>query len=285
MVEFSSSTAPTPPKYGRAAFFNIYNLSLLGGALACAGLTQNWFLGLATAGLELVWMLVGPESHAFRRWVDRQRRAKWDAEAKKRLDQAIDSLPEREKGRVEALQAIREQILQEAKNNPSFAGALLELEFGKLDQLRDGFVGLATACVRAESHLAEIDLKDLGRQMEYQKRITQNTGDAQAKQIALRNIEVLQKRAEAIEDVHHFLTRARGQMTLIENTISLMRDQVITMQSPQQLAEPLDDLLRGVDAVRAAAQESDELLGAASPVTEVTAGEAAPQPRRVGERG
>lgn len=274
-MDLPTHAPPEPPRYLRWAFANVVNLGLFLGALAAAAATGNGFLALAAMGLEAVWLLIGPDAHAFRLWVDRHHREKWQAAAQNRLRAIVEALPERERVRVEELEYVRAQILKEAKQNPSFAGILLEMEFGKLDQLRDGFIVLAHACTRAEEHLAGIDVRDLDRQMQHQKRVLESVDDAQSRTIAQRNLEVLDKRQDALDDVKTFLTRARGQMSLIDNTVSLMRDRVLTMRSPQELAEPLDDLLRGMDAVRAAAQESDEMLAAVTPVQDRVEGQGA----------
>ena len=65
-----------------------------------------------------------------------------------------------------------------------------------------------------------------------------------------KNAAVLEKRLATIQDIQNFLARARGQMNLIENTVRLLRDQALTMTSPGQLTEQLDDLLTGVEAVQ-----------------------------------
>src|SRR5438874_1862731 len=52
--------------YLRAAFFNPYNLSLLGGGLAASALTVNPFLAIATLGYEAIWLLNAPDSQRLR---------------------------------------------------------------------------------------------------------------------------------------------------------------------------------------------------------------------------
>src|SRR5262245_22206567 len=52
--------------YLKYAFSNPYNLSLLGGALAAAGLTLNPALAIAALGLEAIWLLHAPDSKRLR---------------------------------------------------------------------------------------------------------------------------------------------------------------------------------------------------------------------------
>ena len=53
---------------------------------------------------------------------------------------------------------------------------------------------------------------------------------------------------------------ARGQLDLIENSFQLIADQIVTMQSPQELSGQLDELLDGVEAIRQTAQDTEKIL-------------------------
>jgi hypothetical protein len=53
-------------------------------------------------------------------------------------------------------------------------------------------------------------------------------------------------------------------MHLIENTVRLLRDQALTMTSPDQLTEQLDDLMTGVEAVQQSARDAEALFGGAT---------------------
>jgi len=48
---------------------------------------------------------------------------------------------------------------------------------------------------------------------------------------------------------------------LIENSFQLIADQIVTMQSPQELSGQLDELLDGVESIRQTAVETDRILG------------------------
>ena len=57
--------------------------------------------------------------------------------------------------------------------------------------------------------------------------------DPAVRELAEKNGEVLKKRLATIKDIETFLARARGQMNLIENSVRLLRDQALTMTSPE----------------------------------------------------
>ena len=52
----------------------------------------------------------------------------------------------------------------------------------------------------------------------------------------------------------------RGQLNLIENTFQLLRDQILTMSSPDELSDQLDELTRSVDAIETADKETRSLM-------------------------
>lgn len=251
---------PSRPNYLRAAFFNVYNLSLATGALAAALATGDYVLGAVGLGLEALWLVFAPDTAAFRRLADRWHRAEWEASEKKRLTRLMENLPEREWARAKALDQLRQDILRDMQHNPSFQNILIQSEVDKLSQLWGSFVTLATTAVRGTTYLSATNPKELADERARQEKLAAGTADPAAKEIAQKNVEVLKRRQSTIQEIHNFITRATGQMTLIENSIRLLRDQVLTMSNPEQLNEQLDDLLVGVEAVQATARDHEAIL-------------------------
>src|SRR5947208_2835367 len=92
--------------YAKYAFANAYNLSLIGGAAAVAAITGNWFIGVAAAGAEALWMLFAPGSRLLRKtWFDRQHAELLAEEDRKRLDGQVNAMPAEEAVRCVALRA------------------------------------------------------------------------------------------------------------------------------------------------------------------------------------
>ena len=247
------------PSYLKAAFVNAYNLSLLGGAVAASALTGEYVIGAVALGLETLWLLFGPDTKPFRRLVDRQHREERETAEKARIAKVMDTLPEREWARAHALDELSREIERDMKQNPSFQYLLLQPELDKLHALHKHFVQLAAACVKAETYLASTDTRDLQRQLDVQQNLIKNLKDPAAAEIARKNSAVISKRMEMMKEIQNFLARARGQMNLIENSVRLLRDQVLTMASPEELGDQLNDLLSGVEAVQASAREHEVL--------------------------
>ncbi len=258
------------PNYLKAAFANVYNLSLLGGAMVASVMTGDYIIGAAALGLEALWLVLGPDFKLFQRSVNNAERAEKEKADRARVAKLMEALPEREWQRAHALDELKREIERDMQTNPSFQAILLQSELDKMSQLHQSFVQLATACTRAESYLMAVDLKDLQRQMQTQKGVEERMTDPAVRDIARKNQLVIEKRLETIEEIQKFLARARGQMNLIENTVRLLRDQVLTMTSPDQLGEQLDDLLTGVSAIQQSAKDSELFANAMEPIAPLT---------------
>ena len=128
-------------------------------------------------------------------------------------------------------------------------------------KLVDAFLDMALTCARYERYLDTVDLNQLDRQ---QQRFTaraasKNTPDAE-RTLAKKNAAVIDKRMEKLRDIRNYLGVAKGQLDLIENSFQLIADQIVTMQSPNELSGQLDDLLDGVDSIRQTAIDTEKLL-------------------------
>jgi len=248
--------------YLKMAFANPFNLSLVGGGLAAALLTANPFLALATLGVEAIWLLHAPDSARLRHilWDPRFEKLKQALDAQER-SRRMAGLSEDARARVEGLVARQEEIRRLAAQNPSFAGDLLRGELVKTDHLVDAFLEMALTCARYESYLQNVDGAQIAREKKRYEQAIADAGDDQAQSsIAKRNLAVVGKRLDKLAEIRRYLTVARGQLDLIENSFQLIADQIVTMQSPQELSGQLDELLDGVEAVRETSRETEQLL-------------------------
>jgi hypothetical protein len=254
------STVSQTPNFLRAAFFNAYNMSLLIGAATISAVTGEWTIAAGAAAIEAVWLALGPDLKPFQRAVlQGEREARERAEAK-RIDMLIRQLPEKEWRRGKALAELKSDIERDMQHNPSFQAILLQTELEKLSRLHQSFVMLASAALRAESYLSATSVKDLTAQMTHQQNASTSAEDAAIAELARKNAQVLERRIDTVKEIERFVGRARGQMTLIENSVRLLRDQALTMTSPDELTEQLNDLLTGVDAVAQSAKDAEAII-------------------------
>jgi hypothetical protein len=255
----SSDEKPRPP-YARYAFKNPYNYAIMGGFASAALLTGNWWLGLAGAGMEALWMLFAPDSRLLRKlWWDKRFEDEKDVAKKAELEAKMKQLQPQDAMRCMALREKQAQINQLARENPAFTVDLLSGELKKLDDLVRAFLELSVTCARYQDYLQSVDVDEIERDMRRYQQII-DRGDQAKRTLAQKNLAVLLKRKEKYAEIHGYLSGARGQLELIENTFRLLADQIVTMRSPTELGGQLDELLDGVEAVRQTARETDRLL-------------------------
>ena len=252
--------------YLKYAFANPYNMSLLGGALAAAGLTFSPVLAVAAIGLEALWLLYAPDSKRLRHLL-------WDPRFEKLREALLEQeragrlqlISEDDRARVRSVIDRQQQIRRLAAANPSFTGELLRAELLKADKLVDAFIDMAVTCTRYEQYLESVDLDALARErMRWDDAVKAAAEGDPAMAIAKQNLAIILKRLDKLKDIKQYLAVARGQLDLIDNSFQLIADQVVTMQSPQQLSGQLDELLDGVESIRQTAVDTDRILGSIS---------------------
>lgn len=255
---------PEKPSYFKYTLANPYNLTLLGGAIVASVLTLNPLIAVAALGLEGLWLLHGSQSRFMQRllWDPMYEKEKLEYEQRRRMAQ-VEKLSQGGQQRVFTLIDKEKQIQQLAMQNPSFTGDLLRGEITKTHNLVNSFIDLAVTCARYENYLASIDVSQLDNtRAHWQKIIETNEGNADAIEldIAKKNLAVIDKRIERVAEIHRYLKIAYGQINLIENSFQLLADQIVTMQSPNELSGQLDELLDGVESIKETAKETEQIL-------------------------
>ncbi len=248
--------------YVKKAFANPYNLSLLAGGLAASALTLNPLIAVITLGLEVLWITNAPGSKKLREWLwdpsfEAEERAVEEAARAERLRH----LDEQDRQRVVELIARQHEINSLAAQNPSFTGELLRTELTKTDRLVEAFIEMATTCSRYEYYLESVDVSDLERERRrWETAVKSQDVRTAGSDIAGKNLAIIMKRFDKMKEIRHYLMLARGQLDLIENSFQLIADQIVTMQSPQELTGQLDELLDGVESIKQTAADTERLL-------------------------
>jgi hypothetical protein len=259
---YLSQTAYARRPYFKAAFANPYNLSLFGGGLTAAGITASPFLAVMVVCLEVLWMVFAPGSKLLQKMLwDPQFDKEEQEQERAALAARVEALAEHDRGRVEELIARQQEINQLAAQNPSFTGELLRTELGKTDRLVEAFIDMAVTCARYEQYLGSVDIAEMdNNRQRWERAVKRGEKDDEETMIARKNLAVILKRLEKMSEIHHYLTVARGQLDLIENSFQLIADQIVTMQSPQELTGQLDELLDGVESIKQTAVDTERLL-------------------------
>lgn len=263
-IEKADVKFPEKPSYLKYAFKNPYNLALLGGAVAASVLTLNPFIAVAALGLEGLWLLHGSQSRFMQRilWDPIFNEEKLEFDKQHRMDR-VKSLSQYGQQRVMNLVGKEQQIKQLAAQNPSFTGNLLRDEIAKTSILVNSFIDLGLTCARYENYLNTVDVQELTDELGRWKKYVDENEDKSTEvefQIAKKNLTVLSKRIERVQEIRRYLNVAYGQLDLIENSFKLIADQIVTMQSPSELSGQLDELLDGVESIKETAAETESIL-------------------------
>ena len=248
--------------YLKFAFSNPYNLSLFGGALAAAGLTLNPLLALTAIGLEALWLLYAPDSKRLRHllWDPRFEQVR-EALLQQEREVRMQGLSENDRTRVTELISRQRQIRLLANSNPSFTGELLRAELVKTDRLVDAFIDMATNTARYEQYLSSVDLNALSRERtRWEVNVKAGKDGDPEVEVARKNLAIVLKRIDRLQEIKRYMGVARGQLDLIDNSFQLIADQIVTMQSPQQLSGQLDELLDGVESIKQTAVDTERIL-------------------------
>ncbi len=255
---------PEKPSYFKYTLANPYNLTLLGGAIVASVLTLNPLIAVAALGIEGLWLLHGSQSRFMQRmlWDPIYEKEKLEYEQRRRMAQ-VEKLSQGGQQRVIALIDKEKEIQQLAAQNPSFAGDMLRSEIVKTHNLVNSFIDLAVTCARYENYLASVDVGQLRQTQTHWQNFIENSqdkADAIELDIAKKNLAIIKKRIERVDEIRRYLKIAYGQINLIENSFQLLADQIVTMQSPNELSGQLDELMDGVESIKETANETEQIL-------------------------
>ena len=251
---------PERPSYLKYAFANAYNLSLLGGALAASAATNDWAIGVIAGGIEALWLFIGADTAPFRRWVDRQHRARRLEATRTRRKQRILALPD-QRDREKAIDLIEahKAMGAELDKGANWSTDMVRGEYDRLEELLDAWVDLAEAADRFEGYMRQLDLGRLQRDLQAQEKLAgQQNLDPESRGLAMKNADLLRKRVQTLTDMRMLVQRTRGQMEVIENTFRLLRDQITSLKVPQDIHAQIDEIVTNVDAVRSVVAEGDQ---------------------------
>lgn len=275
MADEDSDFPEAPPQkrgwahYAWRLFHNPYNYSVLGGVSAIALITGAWWLMIGAGAAEALWLIYGPDNRRLRNALDMldsdaaAGESAGNARGGAELTKA--SLPPAEQARFQALLAKRDEIRGLAAQNNAFTQSLMANEMGKLQTLTDSFFELASTRARYRDYLDRENVGELEQLARTYEKEANATPDGPVKELAKKNRQIVLSRLERLKDIKQFVDRAGGQLELIENSFGLIADQIVSMRSPGELSDQLDDLLDGVEAVRETAKEADAMIGQARP--------------------
>jgi hypothetical protein len=247
--------------YLQAAFWSTWNLGGIAAVVGAAAVTGDttWFVAVG-AVLEAVWLGATLQSPRFRRAVDGRA-------LQHRRDQSLQStrdelalLPTPDRTIVQQVATMAGEVRAECQRNPRLGGELLRPELEQLEATIADYVHLAVVAYRCETYLARADARKIRKERDEWLESVESHEDETVRALARRNIEVLERRLTMVEEIKRFAERARTQMSLVQNTVALLRDQVLTVSTPEALTQELEALVSSIDAIREATREVESAI-------------------------
>jgi hypothetical protein len=245
--------------YAGRLFNNVYNYGFILALGAVFMLGKDGTLLLSGLALEAALLVVAPNLRATRAWLDPVLDLREQKARERQRAIAILALPGQPRQRCQVLFDKQQQLKKLMAERPALEGAWLSEALLKLDGLIAAFVELALSSHRFSEHLRHEDVAALKAKAEgYAEEAAHSKGTGQA--IARENRDILTQRIARLDEIRSFLAEASGRLSLIENTVQLLIDEVVSMHGPQPLATDLDALIGDVDTVRQTAQQVDQWL-------------------------
>jgi hypothetical protein len=253
------------------AFFNQYNYILLGSATLYALATQSWLPAIVGLGAETLWLVLGADSAAFRRWAARQD----EKEARQQLekDMAIleAGLRDHYRERYQALRDLVAEVGRLANENKGIETMLLRDEMAKLGQLLVSFLRMATMSQRLQSFLDENLGSDIERDIARAQRALRSEQDPRVQASYKQALALAQKRLKQHEQIENARKALVVQMDTLEKALGYLKSHIMGIGSRDELAKELDGLVLGVASVADLEAETDEALSSLRQPAAVTA--------------
>jgi hypothetical protein len=243
------------------AFWNQYNLILLGGAGLFAVATWSWLPLLVGAGAEALWMVLGADSRLFRHWAEKQDKEDQRKLLAARSQATLVTLKQGYVERYEELRHLAGEIERLARENPSLEGRLVQKEMDKLGQILQTFIELAALHQRYARFLIDNPERDMQRDIENAERAIEREQDRVVKRGLQQSLELARKRLAQrarIEATHRLLG---VRMDTLEKSMRYLQSHVISIGRAEELSEEIQTLLTGVESVEALNLDVDRLLG------------------------
>jgi hypothetical protein len=238
------------------AFYNQYNYILMGGAALFSIATFTWIPLMLGAGIEALWLFLGSDSSPFKRWVTIQESLEERERLKLRAQEALKTLEPGYLQRFRGLEQCSERIQKLAEDNPSLETSLVQAEMDKLGKLLHSFLEMAVTHQRLGHYLIDNDETELRRDIEATDRALKHEQNAAVISGLKQGLALAQKRLKQHQGIEANWRALGVKMDTLDKSFRYLESHVVAISERAQLAEEIDELIVGVDAVSDLAQET-----------------------------
>ncbi len=245
--------------WGRA-FFNQYNFIFLGGAALFALTTFSWIPLLLGAGAEALWLVLGADSSLFRRWVAIQEGKEKQKEVERKAAEAVAALSPAYLERFKQLEEIAEEIRKLAGDNPSLETQLVQTEMDKLGRLLHTFLHMAVVHQRLAAYLEEGYDTEIQRDIDRCEQALRREKDPEVLSTLRQSQSLAERRLKQHASIEASYKVVSVKMETLEKSFRYLKSHVIAISSQEELAQEIDDLITGVEAVEDLGEETEGIL-------------------------
>jgi vacuolar-type H+-ATPase subunit E/Vma4 len=215
-------------------------------------------LAVGAAG-EALYLATMPATTAYRRLVDRRARQKELVDRHRKRDELIRTFDPREREAVNYLSWMRKQVYD---NYQKFTrGTLLPERIQTLDVFWESYVDMLDTYRRRKNHLRATNLTQIRNQIQQTERSIASAPDDTTRRLFEQNLEFLQKRLNNYTNMETSMKRVEAQLQSIESFFQLVNDEVMTMQSPEQITSlDFDSLLSSIELTKEILEETAPVM-------------------------
>jgi len=244
--------------YIKEALKEPVNIWSMVGFAAAAAYMQSPIPLVAAVVTEATYLATVPASNIYRKLVER-RVLKQQLEARnKTREELIKTFDPREREAVEYLRWMKNQIYQNYKKFTRLRQVPIDIQ--RLDSLWESFVDLLDIYRRCKQHLRTINRQAIQNQVTQAERSVSASDDI-TRPLYERNLEILRKRLQTMDDIERVVKRIEAQLQSIENFFGLVNDQVVTMPTPEHLSTlDFDSLLSSIEMTKEILQETAPMM-------------------------
>ncbi|MFN8006570.1 MAG: hypothetical protein U0V70_06050 [Terriglobia bacterium] len=252
--------------YVKEALHWQYNWIGLAGATAFALISGTGLPLVLTAGLELIYLSLVPQSSRFRRMVRSWKYAEEKRRREQDLSTLFNELPPESRKRYIALEASCRQI----KGNYERLSSTSQIFLGQMEERLRGllfaYLRLLSSYKQHADYLSVIDPSMIRHDLkELQANLEAQAKTPKVQEINRKRIEILTKRLEKFDKIHENRQVIDVQCKAIEDVLGLIRDQSVTVQDPQEVSGQLDSLMQDVQQTEENIREVEAIFGLATP--------------------
>jgi hypothetical protein len=255
-------TTPRPKKKSlfRRAFANQYNGILLAGIGLFSLATFSWLPLLVGAGIEALWLTLGPDTPFFRRWVEAQETAEQRDRYAAQAAAAIHGLERGYVARFKELEGLAAEISTLAEENASLETALIQDEMKKLGSLLSSWLQMAAVHQRLGRHIGDNSETEIQREINQLERALAGEKNREVQASLRQNLALEQKRMKQHQQIAATFKVITIKMDTLEKAFRYLRTHILAISKREELSSELDELVIGVDSVEALDAETDPQL-------------------------